>query len=63
MNATLCPDAVFDCIRAQSCEMWGSYLWKRYRSMVRAGLFGFNGILVGIGLAFFLCWDALLIVY
>ena len=38
-------------------------LLRADRSMVRAGLFGFNGILVGIGLAFFLCWDALLVVY
>jgi urea transporter len=33
------------------------------RSLVRAGLFGFNGILVGIGLAFFLEFDLLLAVY
>jgi len=33
------------------------------RSVVRAGLFGFNGILTGIGLAFFLQWNAYLIVY
>lgn len=32
-------------------------------SMIRAGLFGFNGILVGIGLAFFLTWSPLLVVY
>ena len=38
-------------------------LLRADRSMVRAGLFGFNGILVGIGLAFFLRWDALLVVY
>jgi Urea transporter len=33
------------------------------RSMVSGGLFGFNGILVGVGLAFFLSWNPLLIVY
>jgi urea transporter len=32
-------------------------------SMIRAGLFGFNGTLVGIGLAFFLIWNPFLIVY
>jgi urea transporter len=33
------------------------------RALIRAGLFGFNGILVGIGLAFFLEFDPLLAVY
>jgi urea transporter len=33
------------------------------RSLVRAGLFGYNGILVGIGLAFFIRWNAFLVVY
>jgi urea transporter len=32
-------------------------------SLIRAGLFGYNGILTGIGLAFFLKWNAPLIVY
>lgn len=32
-------------------------------SLVRAGLFGFNGILTGIGLAFFLQWNGTLVVY
>jgi urea transporter len=33
------------------------------RALIRAGLFGFNGILVGIALAFFLEFDGLLAVY
>ncbi|MGH8900953.1 MAG: urea transporter [Egibacteraceae bacterium] len=33
------------------------------RALIRNGLFGFNGVLTGIGLAFFLQLDALLIVY
>jgi urea transporter len=33
------------------------------RNLVRAGLFGYNGILTGIGLAFFLQWNAVLVVY
>jgi urea transporter len=33
------------------------------RGLIRAGLFGFNGVLVGIGLAFFLEFDVLLAVY
>jgi len=33
------------------------------RALIRAGLFGFNGVLVGIGLAFFLEFDLLLAVY
>jgi urea transporter len=33
------------------------------RALIRNGLFGFNGILVGIGLAFFLEFDPLLAVY
>ncbi len=35
------------------------------RGLIRAGLFGFNGILVGAGLSLFLApdWDALVIVW
>jgi urea transporter len=33
------------------------------RSLIRAGLFGYNGILAGIGLAFFIRWNAFLVVY
>jgi len=33
------------------------------RTAIRAGLFGFNGILAGIGLAFFLQWNGTLVVY
>ncbi len=33
------------------------------RALIRAGLFGYNGILVGIGLAFFLRWDGVLAGY
>jgi len=33
------------------------------RSLVRAGLFGYNGILTGIGLAVFLSWNGVLVVY
>lgn len=33
------------------------------RALIRAGLFGYNGILTGIGLAFFLRWNATLVVY
>ena len=33
------------------------------RSLVRVGLFGYNGILTGIGLAFFVRWNAILVVY
>jgi len=33
------------------------------RTLIRNGLFGFNGVLVGIGLAFFLEFDVLLAVY
>ncbi len=38
-------------------------LLRADRNMVRAGLFGYNGILTGIGLAFFLSWNAYLVVY
>ncbi len=38
-------------------------LLKADRDMIRAGLFGYNGILTGIGLAFFLQWNAILVVY
>jgi urea transporter len=40
-----------------------AYLLGADRALIRNGLFGFNGILVGIGLAFFLEWDPLLAVY
>jgi urea transporter len=40
-----------------------AYLLGADRALVRNGLFGFNGILVGIGLAFFLEFDPLLVVY
>jgi urea transporter len=40
-----------------------AYLLGADRTLIRAGLFGFNGILVGIGLAFFLEFDLLLAVY
>jgi urea transporter len=40
-----------------------AYLLGADRSLIRNGLFGFNGILVGIGLAFFLEFDPLLVVY
>src|SRR4029450_1978125 len=33
------------------------------RALIRAGLFGFNGILVGIALAFFFEFDFLLAIY
>jgi len=33
------------------------------RAAIRAGLFGYNGILAGIGLAFFLRWNGVLVVY
>ena len=33
------------------------------RSSIRAGLFGYNGILTGIGLAFFVRWNTILVVY
>ncbi len=33
------------------------------RALVRAGLFGYNGVLTGIGLAVFLQWDGVLIGY
>jgi urea transporter len=40
-----------------------AYLLGADRALIRNGLFGFNGILVGIGLAFFLQYDGLLVVY
>jgi urea transporter len=40
-----------------------AYLLGADRALIRNGLFGFNGILVGIGLAFFLEFDPLLVVY
>jgi urea transporter len=40
-----------------------AYLLGADRSLIRNGLFGFNGILVGIGLAFFLDYNGLLIGY
>lgn len=40
-----------------------AYLLGADRALVRDGLFGFNGILVGIGLAFFLEYSGLLIGY
>jgi urea transporter len=40
-----------------------AYLLGADRTLIRNGLFGFNGILVGIGLAFFLEFDPLLGVY
>jgi urea transporter len=40
-----------------------AYLLGADRALIRNGLFGFNGILVGIGLAFFLQFDLLLAVY
>ena len=40
-----------------------AYLLGADRALIRAGLFGFNGILVGIGLAFFLEFDLLLGAY
>ena len=40
-----------------------AYLLGADRSLIRAGLFGFNGILVGIALAFFFEFDFLLAVY
>jgi urea transporter len=40
-----------------------AYLLGADRTLIRNGLFGFNGILVGIGLAFFLEFDLLLAVY
>ena len=40
-----------------------AYLLGADRALIRNGLFGFNGILVGIGLAFFLEFDPLLGVY
>src|SRR5215211_8975793 len=40
-----------------------AYLLGADRSLIRAGLFGFNGILVGIALAFFFEFDVLLAVY
>jgi urea transporter len=40
-----------------------AYLLGADRTLIRNGLFGFNGILVGIGLAFFLQFDPLLVVY
>lgn len=33
------------------------------RTLVRAGLFGYNGILTGIGLAVFLRWNGILVLY
>jgi urea transporter len=38
-------------------------LLRADRSLIRAGLFGFNGILAGIALSFFLRWNAFLVVY
>ena len=40
-----------------------AYLLAADRTLIRAGLFGFNGILVGIALAFFFEFDFLLAVY
>jgi urea transporter len=40
-----------------------AYLLGTDRALIRNGLFGFNGILVGIGLAFFLQFNLLLIAY
>jgi urea transporter len=40
-----------------------AYLLGADRTLIANGLFGFNGILVGIGLAFFLEFDPLLAVY
>jgi urea transporter len=40
-----------------------AYLLGADRTLIANGLFGFNGILVGIGLAFFLEFDLLLAVY
>jgi urea transporter len=40
-----------------------AYLLGVDRTLIRNGLFGFNGILVGIGLAFFLDYNGLLIGY
>jgi urea transporter len=40
-----------------------AYLLGADRALIRNGLFGFNGILVGIGLAFFLDYNGLLIGY
>jgi urea transporter len=40
-----------------------AYLLGADRALIRNGLFGFNGILVGIGLAFFLEFEPLLVVY
>jgi urea transporter len=40
-----------------------AYLLGADRGLIRNGLFGFNGVLVGIGLAFFLEFDSLLAVY
>jgi urea transporter len=40
-----------------------AYLLGADRALIRNGLFGFNGVLVGIGLAFFLEFDVLLAVY
>jgi urea transporter len=40
-----------------------AYLLGVDRALIRNGLFGFNGILVGIGLAFFLDYNGLLIGY
>ena len=40
-----------------------AYLLGADRSLIRAGLFGFNGILVGIALAFFFEFDFLLAAY
>src|SRR5688572_5208213 len=40
-----------------------AYLLGADRMLIRNGLFGFNGILVGIGLAFFLEFEPLLVVY
>jgi urea transporter len=40
-----------------------AYLLGADRTLIRNGLFGFNGVLVGIGLAFFLEFDFLLAVY
>jgi urea transporter len=42
---------------------FAAYLLGADRTLIRNGLFGFNGILVGIGLAFFLNYNGLLIGY
>ncbi len=38
-------------------------LLRADHGLIRAGLFGYNGILTGIGLAFFLRWNGTLVIY